>query len=533
MPLPAALTPFAFRAFAWLWLANFVSGIGRWLQDTAAAWMMTEMSGSPLMVSLVQAAAQAPVVLLAVPAGALADIVDRRHYLVLTNSWMLAVSAVLAVLAILGLVGPWTLLALTALLACGAGMNNPAWSAAVPLTVPRAELSQALVMNSIGFNLARAAGPALGGVVVVAAGAGIAFAANAASFAVVAVIVGLLISLPCVASLGGAPPERVAGAMRAGLSYAAAEPVVRRTLVRSAEYYGFASAIWALLPLYVSQTLGLGASAYGVLLGLIGVGAMLGGLAMPHLRARVPRDALITSAGLVTGLALLPPVLLPAFWSAAAGMVLYGVGWILGASNLQTTVQLASAPWVRARTLSIYQAVFNGGMGLGAVGWGWLGEHAGVPGTLLASALGSVVAAVLGRMSSLPAEVPDPSLPALGLHPNLAISDAISPLLEQAAHPVLVSITWRIALEDAGAFRAAMDEVALARRRDGATRWLLSRDIEQPEYWVEAFRLPDWHETLRAVARMNLVDAEAIAAARKFHRGERPPELRVLIAERT
>ena len=258
----SAWAPFASRAFFWLWLANTISALGTWIQNAASAWIMTDLAPSPMMVSLVQAAAQLPVLLLALPAGALADLMDRRRHLILTNMLMLAASAILAVVAALGRVDATMLLSLTMLLAVGAALNGPAWSASVPLTVPRRSLTQALVLNAVGFNIARAIGPALGGLILAVFGATIAFAANAASFAFVGLVVAFLLAFPRTQAANSVPPERFHSAMRIGLAYALAEPVVRSALLRSAAFFGCASAIWALLPLYVRQVLGLSSASF-------------------------------------------------------------------------------------------------------------------------------------------------------------------------------------------------------------------------------------------------------------------------------
>jgi len=271
---PSAWAPFASRAFVWLWLANTVSALGTWIQNAASAWIMTDVAPSPIMVSLVQAAAQLPVLLLALPAGAVADLMDRKRLLILTNILMLAASAILAIVAAMGHVDAAMLLSLTVLLAVGAALNGPAWAASVPLTVPRRSLAQALVLNSVGFNIARAIGPAMGGMILAVSGATAAFAANAASFAFVAVVVGILLTFPRTQVTNNVPPEPFRSAMRIGVAYALAEPVVRSTLVRSAAFFGCASAIWALLPLYVRQVLGLSSASFGLMMGVIGASAV-------------------------------------------------------------------------------------------------------------------------------------------------------------------------------------------------------------------------------------------------------------------
>jgi MFS family permease len=530
---PSAWAPFASHAFCWLWLANTVSALGTWIQNTASAWIMTDLAPSPIMVSLVQAAAQLPVLLLALPAGALADLMDRRRVLILSNMLMLVAAAALAIVVALGRLDATILLALTALLAVGAALNNPAWAASVPLTVPRQVLPQALVLNAVGFNIARAVGPALGGLILSVAGATLAFAANAASFAFVALVVGILLVFPRTRTSIDVPPEQFRSAMRIGFAYALAEPVVRSTLVRSAAFYGCASALWALLPLYVREVLGLSSASFGVMMGIIGAGAVLGGLIMPLLRRFISRNNLIMLAGMACGLALIPLALVPSTMTAYPALLVFGIGWIVGASDLQATVQLAAAPWVRARVVALYQAMFNGGMGIGALFWGLLGEHASLPGTLLAAGLGGCVIALLTRAIELPAEIGDPSAPAIAISRTLSIAEEMAPLLHSAAHRLVLAIRYRIDPANAAAFRAAMAEVRLSRYRYGAVGWTLSRDVSDATQWLETFHVGDWHELQRAIERYNLADSEAVVRARSFHLGTEPPSLTVLLEEPT
>jgi MFS family permease len=210
----------------------------------------------------------------------------------------------------------------------------------------------------------------------------------------------------------------------------------------------------------------------------------------------------------------------------------FGVGWIVGASNLQATVQLATAPWVRARVMALYQAVFNGGMGLGAIFWGALGEHAGLAGTIFAAGLAGCVIALLTRAVQLPAEIGDPSAPAIPVPRALSIAPTMAPLLHSARHRLLLAISYQVDAANAGAFRAAMAQVRLARYRDGAVGWSLSRDVSDPAHWVETFRTRDWHELQRAIERVNRADSEAVVHARAYHLGAEPPRVTLLLQER-
>ena len=528
----SAWAPLASRAFCWLWVANVVNSLGTWIQHTASGWIMTDLAPSPIMVSLVQTAAQLPVFLLALPAGALADLMDRKRNLMLTNMFLLAVAGALAIVAALGHVDATVLLVMTALLAVGAAFNNPAWGASVQLTVPRQDLPQALVLNSIGFNIARVFGPAVAGLILATAGATIAFGAKAASCAFVVVVVGFVLTFPRTRTSFDVPPEPFWSAMRIGVAYSLAEPVVRSGLVRSAAFYGCGSAIWALLPLYVRQVLGLSSASFGVMMGVIGAGAVLGALGMPRLRKLFPRNNLIMLSGAVCGLALIPLAVIPSAMTAYAALLVFGIAWVVGATNLQATVQLAAAPWVRARVLALYQAVYNGGMGLGAILWGWLGDHQGLTGTILAAGVVGCVIALLTRAIELPAEISDPSAPAMPLPPGtLSIAEEMAPLLHSARHRVVVEMSYRIDSANAAAFSAAMEDVRLSRYRDGALGWALSRDVGDPSRWVEMFHLRDWNELQRALERRNLADSEAAVRARSYHVGAEPPRVTLLLQE--
>ena len=377
----SAWAPFASRAFFWLWLANTVSALGTWIQNAASAWIMTDLAPSPIMVSLVQAAAQLPVLLLALPAGALADLMDRKRHLILTNMLMLAASAVLAIVAALGRVDATILLSLTALLAVGAALNSPAWAASVPLTVPRRSLTQALVLNSVGFNIARAIGPAIGGL----------DPGGCRCDGRLCRQRGFLRLCRC-----GRRPLADLSALRRRQSTSRPSHSARRCasasptrwLNRSCAAPSSArrrssaarSAIWALLPLYVRQVLGLSSASFGLMMGVIGAGAVLGGLLMPRLHRLFSRNNLIMLAGAVCGLALVPLAVLPGVMTA------YAACWCsasAGSSALRTCRRRCN--WRRHHgcalaSLALYQAVFNGGMGLGAIFWGGLGEHAGLAG---------------------------------------------------------------------------------------------------------------------------------------------------------
>ncbi|WP_237217491.1 MFS transporter, partial [Falsiroseomonas oryziterrae] len=376
MRLPAALAPLRHPAFRLLWLANLVANTGMWMQNTGAGWLMTSLAPSPTMVSLVQVAALLPAFLLALPAGALADILDRRLYLIAGQAWIALAGLVLALLTFSAAIGPWGLIALTFAIGAGTAMTSPAWQATTPETVPRADLAQAIVLNGIGFNLTRAVGPAIGGVVVAAFGPEVNFALNALAFGVA---IACLIAWRREEPRRTLPKEHFLSAMRAGVRFVSASPVLRATILRGLVFFGFAAAIWGLLPLLVRQQLGLGPEWFGLLLGAMGVGAVGAGFVLPALRARLPPGPTVTTACLLAGAALLMLGQATDWAVALAAMLAYGVAWIAGASTLQAAAQLAAPGWVRARALSIYQLATFGGLAFGAAFGGWAGEALGLP----------------------------------------------------------------------------------------------------------------------------------------------------------
>jgi MFS family permease len=340
--------------------------IGTWIHDVAAAWIMAETTGSPLMVAAVQAATTLPMVLLAIVAGTLADIVDRRRYLIIAQLWMFLVAGLLALLAQLGQLGPWSLVLLTFALGCGAAMAMPAQQATTPELVPRPLLGSAVALGSLSMNIARATGPALGGIIVAQAGASWAFAVNALTF--LAIVVALLRwQRPVTPS--ALPPESFGLALRAGLRYAGQASVLQAVLIRTAAFFAFASALTALLPIVVRQELQASAGTYGLLLGCVGAGAIGGAVLLPRLRRRLDADRVFLLASLLYAGCIAAVALLRDLRLLYAVCVCAGFAWISVLSSLQIAAQTAVPAWVRARALALYIVVFSAGMALGSLGW--------------------------------------------------------------------------------------------------------------------------------------------------------------------
>lgn len=398
MRLPAALLPLRNATFRGLWLANVVAWLGTWLQNTGAGWLMTSLAPDPLIVAMVQSATIMPVFLLALPGGALADIVDRRVFLIGAQLWTILAAAALAILTTANAMTAFWLLALTFAIGIGSALTAPAWSAVVPELVPREDLVQAIALNGIGFNLTRAIGPALAGFLILLGGTSLAFSLYAIS--IIAVLTALF-TWRRGRRFTGLPREHLLSAMRAGVRFVRNTPAVRYAMVRTIAYSIPAAAPWALLPLLVRQHLGLGPGMYGVILGMMGVGGVTSGMLLPLVRGRIGRGATVIGCTLFScaGIALLG---LSRHWlPAALGMLLFGVGWTSAYATIQAVAQLVCPPWVRARSLAIYQLAQNGALTAGSFGWGWLGGQVGLADTLLVAAGVGVVLGFLVRRCSI------------------------------------------------------------------------------------------------------------------------------------
>ncbi|MDR0181962.1 MFS transporter [Lysobacter arvi] len=488
-------SPLKQPTFRSLWLAILIGNIGTWIHDVAATWVMAEATGSPLMVAMVQSATTLPLVLLAIVAGALADIVDRRRYLILAQLWMCGVAGLLALLAHLDLLRPWTLIALTFALGIGAAMAMPAQQATTPELVPRPMLGPAVALGSLGINIARAIGPALGGLVVARAGIEWAFAINALSFCgIVAVLLRWKRERPA----SSLPPEDFATALKAGLRYVRYAGVVQSVLIKSGIFFAFASALTALLPILVRQELRASAGTYGLMLGCIGLGAICGALTMPRLRARFSSDRLVLFASLAyAGCMLLSGGLrlVPALYAVAA---LAGFSWIIVLSSLQVAAQTAVPAWVRARALSLYITVFSAGMALGSLGWGAVAQQWGTATALVTAGLATVLAAGLGvRFRLDDAERLDVSPSRHWPEPAMEAGEGIA-----HAGPIVVTIEYRVLPTQRGEFLRLMQRLGRTRRRDGAVRWELTEDAQRPGVHRERFELESWLAHLRQHERV-------------------------------
>lgn len=509
----SAWSPLRAPLFRALWIATVVSNVGTWMQNVGAAWFMMSLSPSPTMVALVQAATSLPVFLVGLPAGALADIVDRRRLLLWTQGWMLVVTAVLGGLTFLGVVTPWVLLTLTFALGLGAALNAPAWQAIVSELVPRADLQSAVTLNGVGFNVARAVGPALGGIVVAVAGVGAVFLLNAISFLGVLVVLFRWQRTPRKNAL---PPEHVLGAMRAGLRYVRYAASVHAVLIRTGLVMLCGSALWALLPLVARAELGLDALGYGVLLGALGVGAVVGATILPRVRQWITVDLLLTGATILFAAVTLTLAYVREFVWLCVAMAGGGIAWITLMSSFNTAVQTAVPAWVRARALAMYLLVSQGGLAAGSAVWGAVAGHMGTTTALLWATCGLILGLAVTGYYRIGGEAVDvtPSL-----HwPEPTMMSAPRP----EDGPVLVTIEYRIDPHHARDFAAAMQDLSVVRRRDGAMYWELFRDGADLHRYLEIFLTESWAEHLRQHTRVVIADRVMEQRVRSFHVGDGP-----------
>ncbi len=519
MTAPAASpwSPLRQATFRWLWLASIASNIGTWMHEVGAGWLMTSLSASPLNVALVQVAGSLPMFFLALPAGALADIVDKRRYLLGVQLWMALVATLLASLTLLQLTSVWLLLGLTLCMGIGTALMMPAWSATTPELVGKDELPAAVALSSVGVNLARAVGPAIAGVLVSLVGPWLTFALNALSFfAVIAVL--LAWKREAVPSV--LPAERLFGALRAGWRYSRSSRPLQSVLVRAVAFFLGASAGMSLLPLIVRGELHGNAMDFGLLLGSVGVGAVLGAAFLPRLRERLGSDRLVLLSSVLYALVLVALALLRNLYLLVPVMLLSGAAWIAVLSSLQVAAQTSVPAWVRARALAVYILVFFGSMAAGGALWGLVASHLSITFALLCAS----AALLLGLFASLRCRLPVTE--AEDLAPSLHWpAPLVDEEVDQERGPVMVTLEYDIDPQDAAAFQAAMVEVRAMRRRNGAVSWGLVQDSGNRRLWLEFFIDESWLEHLRHHQRVTRGELRVEAAALPERRrgGAHPP----------
>jgi MFS family permease len=518
----SSLAPFRQPAFAVLWSATVVSNVGTWMYSAASGWLMTDLNPDPLIVSLVQVATSLPMFLFALPAGALADIFDRRRLLIVAEVGITLVSTVFALLVWLNAITPTNLLIFTFLTGVGAALSAPAWQSTVPLLVPKANLQPAIVLNGIGINISRAIGPALGGIITAAWGIAAPFWINALSN--LGVIGGLLWWSSPQKGTGHLPAERFASAIRSGVRQARHNGYLRATLIRSLSFFLFASAYWALLPLVTRNQIAGGPELYGVLLGAIGLGAVVGAFSLPWLKSKLGADRL-TAAGTIgtaVSLVLFGVAAEPA--TALVGSIIAGLSWIAVLSALNVSAQLSLPEWVRGRGLSLFVTVLFGSMTVGSVIWGKMAGFVGLPDTHFAAAAGALLAMVVTWRWKLQTGVGVDLTPSMHWPAPIETHD-----VKQDQGPVLVTVEYRIDPKNRANFLAALLMLAQERRRDGAYAWEIFEDAAEEGRMVETFLVDSWLEHLRQHERVTNADRVLQESVLRFH-AEGTPKVSHLIA---
>lgn len=521
-PQVAPRAPLATPLFRALWIATIVSNVGTWMNDVGSSWLMTTLSPSPLWVAMVQTATTLPMFLFALPGGALADVVDRRKLLLASQVLILMGAAALATTTALDLTTPLILLALTAVMGLGAALSAPAFQAIVPELVEKPALADAVALNSLGVNIARAIGPALGGVIVAMAGPTAVYALNAVS---ILAVLGVLFAWKRQPTTGALPPEHFLGALRAGYRYARHAPALQLVLLRAVAFFLFSSALWALLPLVGRRELGLDAAGYGALLGAMGFGAVLGALALTKVRKRVGANHLSLAASLLFAVSTLALAHAGNAWIAGGVMVLAGLAWITMLSGLNVAAQMAVPSWVKARALAIYLLVFQGAMTLGSLVWGALAAR-----TDIATAL-TVAGVALGLATATGLRFRLPAAGTMDLTPSGHWAEpAVVGEPEADRGPVMILIEYRIEPGQVPDFIKAIQPFRAVRKRDGALLWNVFEDAADPGLVIESFVVPSWLEHLRQHERITHDDRLTQDQIRRFHIGETPPRVRHLIA---
>jgi len=512
--------PLRLIAFRRIWSASLLSNFGLLIQAVGAAWAMTQMTSSADKVALVQTALMLPVMLIAMPAGAIADMYDRRIVSLIALGVALTGATALSVLAWLGLVTPNSLLALCFVVGSGMALLGPAWQSSVTEQVPADMLPAAVALNGISYNIARSFGPAIGGIVVATAGAVAAFAANAVLYfpLMVALFLWRRDSEP-----SRLPREQLNRAIVSGVRYIANSPAIKIVLARTLVTGLIGGSISALMPLVVRDLLHGGAQTYGIMLGAFGMGAVIGALNISEVRKRLSGEAAIRACAISMGGAIAAVALSHEPVLTAAALVVAGAVWMLAVALFNIGVQLSAPRWVAGRSLAIFQASISGGIAIGSWGWGHLTDAAGVEAALLVSAILMLLSPLLGfwlKMPRVGARNEDAEVLA---DPEVQLS------LTARSGPLVVEIEYRVAQDNARAFHNVMQEVQLSRQRNGAYGWSIARDIADPELWTERYHCPTWLDYLRQRNRSTQSERELHQSAMDFHLGPDPVRIRRML----
>ncbi|MGA2291147.1 MFS transporter [Bradyrhizobium sp.] len=512
--------PLRLPVFRRIWLASLLSNLGLLIQGVGAAWAMTQMTTSADKVALVQTALMLPIMLISMPAGAIADMYDRRIVALVSLGIALSGATSLSVLAWLHLVTPEILLTFCFIVGSGMALFGPAWQSSVSEQVPTEILPSAVALNGISYNIARSFGPAIGGIVVATAGAVAAFAANAVLYIPLLIVLFLWRRESEPSRL---PRERLSRAIVSGVRYIANSPSIRIVLARTLTTGVIGGSVSALMPLVARDLLHGGAQTYGIMLGAFGMGAVIGALNITEMRKRLSGEAAVRACALSMGGSIAAVALSREPVLTAAALVVAGAVWMLAVALFNIGVQLSAPRWVAGRALAAFQASIAGGIAIGSWGWGRLTDLAGVETALLVSAALMFASPLLGlwlRMPRVGARNEDAE--------DLADPEVRLQLTGRSG-PLVVEIEYRVAPDNARGFHGVMQEVQLSRQRNGAYGWSIARDIADPELWTERYHCPTWFDYLRQRNRATQSERALHLRAIGFHLGPDPVRVRRML----
>jgi len=506
--------PLRHAVFRRIWLASLLTNLGLMINGVGAAWAMTQMTSSASMVALVQTALMLPIMLLSLAAGAIADMYDRRIVGLAALSLGLLGGVTLAVLAYLNAITPNSLLLFCFMIGSGMALFGPAWQASVSEQVPAETLPSAVALNGISYNIARSFGPALGGIIVAAAGAVAAFVCNVLLYIPLIVVLYLWQRTLEPSRL---PPERLRRAVVSGVRYIVHSPPIRIVLYRTLVTGIAGGSVLALLPLVARDILHGGAQTYGIMLGCFGMGGVLGALNISSVRTHLEGETAVRLCALTMGLAI--GVLALSRWPALTGaaLVVAGASWMIAVTLFNIGVQLSTPRWVAGRALAAYQAAIAGGVAIGSWLWGYVANGVGVDKALLIAGAAMFVSPVLAIWLRMPST-------------EGANNDAVDALEEpevnlsisQRSGPIVVEIEYRVSQQKARAFYTTMLQLQAIRQRNGAYDWSIARDIADPELWIERYHCPTWLDYLRQRNRSTQSEREVQLKAIEFHLGPEP-----------
>jgi MFS family permease len=513
--------PLREKSFATIWTSSLLSNFGQLILGVGAAWEMTRLTSSTEMVALVQTALLLPMMLVAVPAGAAADMFDRRKVALAGLGFAMLCAATLTTLAMLGLASPWVLLAFCSLIGGGVAFYGPAWQASVREQVIPEHLPAAVALGSISYNVARSFGPALGGLIILIAGAKSAFAINAVCYVPLFIAFFFWRRKPAPSRL---PPERMDRAIISGMRYVIHSPAIRTVIARSLVFGLLGSAIAALNPIVARDSLHGGAGTYGLLLGLYGAGAVLGAMLTGHVRAHLKAEHAIRLLAATTGTATVVIGLSHSTLLTAMAMATAGACWMLLATLLNLSVQFSAPRWVTARALSLHNSAITGGSAIGAWVWGRVATGHGVGPTLMVAGCALILSPLLGLILPIP-PLSTTAVETLEARHEPEVALAIT----LKSGPVVLETDYEIDPDQARQFYEAMMQLQRARQRNGAFEWSLSRDIADPALWTERYLCPTWGDYLRLRTRFTHSDGALQEAASRFQKpGARPRVRRML-----